>query len=115
MFGDNDTLSAIVASLIKADLLIILSDVDGFYNSNPKQNSSAKIIPIIEKITPKMGRYAGGAGTSNGTGGMVTKLSAAKIANSAGVDMILANGKNPKVIADILAGNNIGSLFVRNR
>lgn len=112
VFGDNDTLSAIVASLIKADLLIILSDVDGFYDSNPKQNPAAKIILIIEKITPEMEKFAGGAGTNNGTGGMITKLSATKIANSAGVNMVLANGKNPKVISDILAGKDIGSLFV---
>ena len=112
VFGDNDTLSAIVASLIKADLLIILSDVDGFYDSDPRHNLNAKIIPIIKKITPKMEKSAGDAGTNSGTGGMTTKLSAAKIANSAGVNMILANGSDPKVIASILAGEDIGSLFI---
>lgn len=112
VFGDNDSLSAIVAKLVKADLLIILSDIDGFYNCDPRTNENSKLISVIKQITPDVEKCAGGVGTSRGTGGMITKLTAAKIATGAGVNMVIANGDNPKVIYDIIGGKTIGSLFV---
>lgn len=111
-FGDNDNLSAIVASLINADLLIILSDIDGFYDSDPRNNESAKLLNEVREITPELEECAGGAGSNLGTGGMITKLSAAKTSTKAGVDMILANGSEPDIIMDILNGEEIGTLFV---
>ena len=111
VFGDNDTLSAIVAQLIKADLLIILSDIDGFYDCDPRRNSCSKLITVVSDITPEIEMCAGGVGSKRGTGGMVTKLSAAKIATSCGVDMVLANGGNPEVILDIMSGREVGTLF----
>lgn len=111
-FGDNDNLSAIVASLINADLLIILSDIDGFYDSDPRSNDDAKLLSIVTEITPELEECAGGAGSNLGTGGMITKLAAAKTATAAGVDMILANGSEPYIIREILNGENIGTLFV---
>ncbi len=112
IFGDNDTLSAIVAKLIKADLLIILSDIDGFYDSDPRKNCNSKMISIVNEINGEVEECAGGAGTSRGTGGMVTKLHAAKIAVKSGIDMALANGNNPELIMDILGGSDVGTLFV---
>ena len=111
-FGDNDNLSAIVSLLINADLLIILSDIDGFYDSDPRSNENAKLLDEIREITKDLENCAGGAGSSLGTGGMATKLMAAKKANSQGIDMVLANGSDPKIILDILEGKNIGTLFV---
>lgn len=111
-FGDNDNLSAIVATLVKADLLIILSDIDGFYNADPRKDSSAKMLTEIEEITPELEECAGGAGTNLGTGGMATKISAAKVAGKAGIDMVLANGSEPEIIIDILTGEEIGTLFI---
>lgn len=110
-FGDNDTLSAIVASLIHADLLIILSDIDGFYDSDPRTNPDSKMISVIEKITPELEECAGGAGSNRGTGGMATKVSAAKIATAAGTYLVIANGSEPGIILDIVGGSDVGSLF----
>lgn len=115
VFGDNDTLSAIVATLVNADLLIILSDIDGFYDCDPRANECSKLISVIEKITPELEKCAGGVGSSRGTGGMVTKLSAAKIATLAGINMVLANGDNPNIVYDILAGKEVGSLFLAQK
>ncbi|MCX7708325.1 MAG: glutamate 5-kinase [Clostridia bacterium] len=115
VFGDNDTLSAIVAELVKADLLIILSDINGFYDSDPRENTKAKIISVIEEITPEVENCAGGAGSKRGTGGMTTKVSAAKIATAAGVNMVIANGDTPEFIMDIIDGKDIGSLFVAKK
>lgn len=114
-FGDNDTLSAIVAELTGADLLIILSDIDGFYDGDPKKNADSKLISIIGEITPAVENCAGGAGTMRGTGGMYTKLSAAKIATASGVDMVIANGTNPDIVMDVIEGKDIGTLFVSNK
>ena len=114
-FGDNDNLSAIVSLLINADLLIILSDIDGFYDSDPRGNENAKLLDEIEEITEELEVCAGGAGTNLGTGGMATKLIAAKRATKQGIDMVLANGSNPEVILDILEGKEIGTLFVGKR
>ena len=111
IFGDNDTLSAIVAKLLEADLLIILSDIDGFYDADPRQNTDAKRIDIVHEVNEEIEAKAGGVGSSRGTGGMITKLSAAKIANLAGVPMVLATGKDPRIIHAILAGEPVGTLF----
>ena len=112
-FGDNDNLSAIVAKLVSADLLIILSDIDGFYDSDPRKNKNSKLIKVVENITPDLEECAGGAGSSLGTGGMATKLTAAKTATSAGTNMILANGDNPSILLDIIDGHEIGTLFLK--
>ncbi len=111
VFGDNDTLSAIVSILVKADLLIILSDIDGFYDGDPRNNSNCTLLSIVREITPEVEKCAGGAGSRRGTGGMVTKLTAAKMANSYGVDMVLASGSEPEIILDILSGVDTGTLF----
>ena len=110
-FGDNDTLSAIVAELVGADLLILLSDIDGLYDKDPHKNDDAKIIDIVDKIDDNIKALAGGTGTSRGTGGMVTKITAAEIATKAGVDMIIANGSEPLVLYDIFDGKKVGTLF----
>ena len=111
-FGDNDNLSAVVSVLTNADLLIILSDIDGFYDSDPRSNDDARLLSLVENITPELEECAGGAGSKLGTGGMVTKLTAAKTATNAGVDMVLANGSEPEIIREILEGIEIGTLFV---
>ena len=110
-FGDNDTMSAVVAKLIGAELLILLSDIDGLYDSDPHKCDDATLIPVVLKIDDSVKSLAGGAGTSRGTGGMVTKLMAAEIANAAGCDMVLANGSNPDILYDIFDGNFKGTLF----
>ncbi|MCM1173899.1 MAG: glutamate 5-kinase [Blautia sp.] len=114
--GDNDTLSAIVASLVKADLLILLSDIDGLYTDDPRKNPDAQYIEVVEKLTDElleMGKASTGSGC--GTGGMNTKLQAAKIAGSMGVDMIIANSKDIRVIHRLLSGRKTGTLFVAER
>ena len=114
--GDNDTLSAIVASLIDADMLLLLSDIDGLYTDDPRQNPDAKYIEVVEIITDElmeMGKNS--TGSDSGTGGMTTKLQAAKIANNMGVDMVIANSEDIKVIHRILAGQNIGTLFLAHK
>lgn len=112
-FGDNDTLSATVATVVKADLLIILSDIDGLYNSDPRVNPNASLIPLVEKIDESIEALAGGAGSNRGTGGMITKIHAAKEATAKGVDMLIANGSDPDVLYDILDGKEIGTLFAK--
>ena len=112
-FGDNDNLSAIVSVLIDADLLIILSDIDGFYDSDPRKNPNSKLIKTVEEITPELEACAGGAGSNLGTGGMATKLTAAKRAISANCNMILANGENPSLLIDIVEGKEVGTLFMK--
>lgn len=112
VFGDNDTLSAIVSMLVKADVLIILSDIDGFYDCDPKKNSCFHLISTVKEITPEIESCAGGAGSRRGTGGMITKLSAARMATSAGINMVLANGKDPDIILKILNGEEVGTMFV---
>ena len=115
-FGDNDNLSAIVSSLINADLLIILSDIDGFYDCDPRKNKDAKLIKEIQNFTEELEKYAGDTGSDLGTGGMATKIKAAKVATAAGVDVILANGKDPCIVRNILRGEDVGTLFVaKNR
>lgn len=110
-FGDNDTLSAIVAALIHADLLIVLSDVDGFYDDNPKVNPNAKLIEEIDYITDDFEAMAGGAVSEFGTGGMATKVAAARIANDAGADTVICNADDMKKLRHVLEGRNEGTLF----
>lgn len=110
-FGDNDTLSAIVAALIGADLLILLSDIDGLYTDDPNVNESAKFIECVEEIDEKLENMGKGATSNVGTGGMATKISAAKIATASGSDMIIANGENIGIIHRIMQGENIGTIF----
>ncbi len=113
-FGDNDTLSAHIAKLVDAELLIILSDIDGLYDSNPQTNPDAKLITMVEKVDDNTYAIAGGAGSSRGTGGMVTKLKAAEIVNSEGIDMIITNGAHPERIYGIFEGKQTGTLFKGN-
>jgi glutamate 5-kinase len=103
-FGDNDTLSAKIAAKLNAGLLIILSDIDGLYAGNPQKNPDVQHIPEVEEITPEIIQYAGGAGTLTGTGGMRTKLDAARIAFAAGVPTIITNGHTPNVLHGVLSG-----------
>jgi glutamate 5-kinase len=110
--GENDSLSAIVARLVKADLLILLSDIEGLYTADPKKNKDAVLIPQVETITPEIMALAGGAGSSLGTGGMATKLRAAKIAMDAGIDMIITNGERPEVLYEIFDGKAVGTRFL---
>lgn len=115
-FGDNDSLSAIVAALIEADLLILLSDIDGLYTDDPRKNEKAEFIQVVEELSDelmKMGKSS--TGSSVGTGGMNTKLVAAKIATSSNIDMVIANSKDIKVLHRILDGQDIGTLFVGNK
>ena len=111
VLGDNDTLSAIVARLCSADLLVLLSDIDGLYDADPRTHPEAKLIRRVEAITPELRAMAGGAGTWRGTGGMATKLNAAQIALDAGVEMVIANGSNIEALYDIVSGGDIGTRF----
>lgn len=111
-FGDNDRLSAIVAGLVRADLLILLSDIDGLFTDDPKQNPDAKFVDFVPELTDDLMNMGKSSSSSNvGTGGMSTKLMAAKIATGSGADMIIANGEEIDVIYEILNGNKIGTLF----
>lgn len=109
-FGDNDTLSAYVANLVDADLLVIMSDIDGFYDGNPS-NPESKLIPVIEEITDEIKACAGGEGTRRGTGGMITKLKAAELVCPNGTDMIITNGDCPENLYKIINGEQVGTLF----
>ncbi len=114
-FGDNDTLSAIVTALIDADLLILLSDIDGLYTDNPRVNPNAEFITTVERIDEKILGMAKGAGSKFGTGGMATKISAARIANDSGADMIVANGEKVSILRQILDGENCGTIFLAHK
>lgn len=109
--GDNDTLGAIVAVSMKADLLVLLSDIDGLYTADPHKDEKAELISVVEEITPEIESLGGGKGSSLGTGGMVTKLNAAKLCMTKGTDMIIANGSNPSVLYNIVDGEKIGTRF----
>lgn len=111
LFGDNDMLSAVVAILCRAQKLVILSDIDGFYDRDPRLHPNAKLIERITTIDEKVQSLAGGAGSRRGTGGMKTKLQAAKLATTQGIDTIITNGKNPSALYDIIKGKNVGTLF----
>ena len=109
--GDNDTLSATVATLIDADALLILSDIDGLYTANPQEDKTARLIPEVAEITPEIERMAGGTGSSFGTGGMATKIEAAKIAVNAGATFVIAPSARDDVISAVLAGELVGTVF----
>ena len=109
--GDNDTLAALVAECIHADLVILLSDIDGLYTADPHTHPDARLIPLVESITPDIAELAGGAGSALGTGGMATKISAARRATAAGVDLIIANGAHAEVLYDIMDGKSVGTRF----
>ena len=111
VFGDNDTLAALVAEGVSADLLILLSDIDGLYSADPKKDKNAKLIPEVFELTPEIEALGGGAGSSLGTGGMATKLRAAKIATEAGCDMVIANGTFPELLYKISEGEAVGTKF----
>ena len=110
--GDNDTLAAIVACCCKADLLVLLSDIDGLYTANPHTHRDAALIPLVEEITPEVMALADGAGSALGTGGMATKLRAAKMVTAAGCDMIITNGERPQVLYDVADGKAVGTRFL---
>ncbi|HIS64928.1 MAG TPA: glutamate 5-kinase [Candidatus Avoscillospira avistercoris] len=110
--GDNDTLGAVVAVSVAADLLVLLSDIDGLYTADPHKHPDARLIDRVETITPEIAALAGGKGSALGTGGMATKLSAAKLATEAGTDMIIANGQHPELLYEIADGNAVGTRFV---
>lgn len=109
--GENDSLSAVVAKLVKADLLILLSDIDGLYTADPKKDSGAVLIHSVDAITPEILALAGGAGSALGSGGMATKLRAAQIVMDAGIDMIITNGETPEALYDIFEGKPVGTRF----
>lgn len=115
IFGDNDMLSAVVAILCRAQKLVILSDINGFYDSDPRFHPNAKLIERITEIDEGVQSLAGGAGSQRGTGGMKTKLQAAKLATAQGIDTIITNGKNPSVLYEIVKGGSVGTLFVGKR
>ena len=115
VLGDNDTLSAIVAGLCEADLLILLSDIDGLYDADPKTHPDAGLLHRVTELTPEILEMAGGAGTWRGTGGMTTKLSAAKIAMEAGCDMVITNGQRPEDLYGIVEGKDIGTRFAAGK
>ena len=113
--GENDTLSAIVAQCVGADLLILLSDIDGLYTADPRRDGSAALIPEVREITPELRALAGAPGSTLGTGGMATKLNAAEIAMACGCDMVIANGQQPELLYGIAAGQHTGTRFIGRR
>ncbi len=110
--GDNDNMSALVAGIVDADLVIILSDVDGLYTANPQTHSDAVIVPEVAEITPEIEASAGGVGSARGTGGMATKIQAAKAATSSGIHLVIASGTEKNAITRVLQGEELGTLFV---
>lgn len=114
-FGGNDTLSAYVALVCGADLLINMSDIDGLYDCDPRSNPGAKLIDRVDVIDDKIISYAGGAGSDRGTGGMITKIKAAQIVTEVGIPMLIVNGKNPEVLYRIMDGEHVGTYFAARR
>lgn len=114
-FGDNDTLSAVVAALVEADLLILLSDIDGLFTDDPNKNPDAEFIEFVEHVDAQFERMGKGSASDVGTGGMATKLKAAKLATSAGADMVIANGKDMGIIHRVVDGEKVGTLFQANK
>ena len=111
VIGDNDTLAAIVAVNAEADMLVILSDIDGLYDADPRKHPNARLLPVVEQLTADIEKLAGGEGSALGTGGMTTKLHAARIATGAGIDMVIANGAQPENLYRIVNGENVGTRF----
>lgn len=114
-FGENDTLAAHVAQFSNSDMLIILSDIDGFYDANPKIDPNAKLIPIVTEINDDIRKLAGDAVSGLGTGGMITKINAAEMAMNAGIDMAILNGRNPDILYDLFDGKQVGTIFTANK
>lgn len=114
-FGDNDTLSATVATLVGADLLLLLSDIDGLFTADPRKDKSAERISVVKEVTREVEALAAGSGSKLGTGGMITKLTAAKICAREGIDTVIANGEEPKILYDILSGDEVGTLFLSHK
>ena len=110
--GDNDTLGAIVACSVGADLLVLLSDIEGLYTADPRQDPEARLIPVVEEVTPQIEALAGDKGSELAVGGMATKLRAAKMVTAAGCDMIITNGEYPERLYDIAAGKPVGTRFL---
>ncbi len=115
VIGDNDTLGAIIAERVNADLLIILSDIDGFFTGDPNKDPSAERISVVKEVTPEIERLAGEKGSSLGTGGMATKVKAAKMVTEAGIEMVIANGKDPEILYDILDGCAVCTRFLAKK
>lgn len=115
VFGDNDSLSAHVAKIVDADLLVILTDIDGLFSANPREDENAVLIHNVDKIDDEILALAGGSGTSRGTGGMITKLHAAEIATEAGIDTVVMNGSDPEELYKLLDGRQTGTLFRAQR
>ncbi len=115
VFGDNDSLSAHIAKIVDADLLVILTDIDGLFSANPRDDENAVLIHSVEKIDNDILALAGGSGTSRGTGGMITKLHAAQLATEAGIDTVVMNGTDPEELYKLLDGRQIGTLFKSQR
>lgn len=111
-FGDNDTMAAYVAALVEADLLILMSDIEGLYTDDPKKNPNARFVHTVVRIDHQLEEMGKGAGTELGTGGMATKIEAAKITTQSGADMVIANGHNIYTINDVMAGKKVGTLFL---
>lgn len=114
-FGENDSLAAVVGSICKADMLIILSDIDGLFDADPRIKPDAKLIPVVERIDDKIRGLAGNAGTNLGSGGMITKINAAEIAVNSGFDMAILNGRDPEVLYDFFDGKQVGTVFLANQ
>lgn len=111
VYGDNDTLSAIIAAYVDADYLIILTDIDGLYDKNPKEYPDAKLISKVETVTDEVRAMAGAAGSNRGTGGMATKITAAEIATKHGIGMLIVNGEKPENLYKIVDGEKVGTYF----
>lgn len=110
-FGDNDTLSAIVAMLVQGDELVILTDIDGLYTDNPRTNPDARLIPVVEEVDAYIESIAGGSGSARGTGGMSTKVSAARLANAHGIHVRIVRGDDPEILYRVADGESVGTLF----
>ena len=109
--GDNDTLSAMVATMVRADLLVLMSDIDGLYDSDPHTNPGARLIERVERITDEIMALGGGSASAVGTGGMLTKLTAAKTVTAQGIDMVIVSAENPDILYDVLDGKPAGTRF----
>lgn len=112
VIGDNDTLAAMVAESVEADLLVLLSDIDGLYTADPHADPTAKLLPVVHRVDDSIRALAGVSSTDQGTGGMVTKLRAAEICLNCGCEMVIANGREPRLLYDIVEGKPVGTRFV---
>ena len=111
-FGDNDSLAAVVSRVSNADLLVVFTDMDGLFDDDPRENPEARLIPVVHEINDDLRAIAGGAGTANGTGGMITKLHAAELCNEKNIPMFVVNGAKPEILYDLADGRLAGTLFL---